>query len=105
MNAAGPTAGPAHSAFELRESFSDTDTPRLGFFAGDDPADPLVPRERRNVFPQRSYFRGRNNGLSQILRHLVYDATGKRLFDHVWHFTKSLMPAGNRSSFPSTKFL
>ena len=29
MRTAGPTTGPAHSAFELRDSFFDTDIPRL----------------------------------------------------------------------------
>ena len=51
MSTARPTAGAAHAAFEFRESFPDADIPRLRFFAGDDPTNPLVACERRNIFP------------------------------------------------------
>ena len=51
MNTAGPTAGAAHAASKLRECLLDTDTPRLRFLARDDPADPLIAREGRNIFP------------------------------------------------------
>jgi len=37
VNAARPTAGAAHAAFELGECLLDTDTPRLRFLAGGDP--------------------------------------------------------------------
>ena len=54
MNTTGPAAGSAHSALKLRECLLDTDTSRLRFFAGDDPANPLIARERRNILPYYS---------------------------------------------------
>ena len=51
MRTAGPTTGPAHSAFKLRKGFLDTDISRFRFFAGYNPANPLIARERSNVFP------------------------------------------------------
>ena len=63
VNAARPTAGAAHAAFELGECLLDTDTPRLRFLAGGDPTDPLIARERRNIFPHRPRRRRLNQGL------------------------------------------
>ena len=51
MSTAGPTTRPAHPAFELGDSLPDTDTPRFRFFAGRNPANPLIARERRNIVP------------------------------------------------------
>ena len=53
MRTACPATGAAHAAFELRECLFDTYTPRFRLFAGDDPANPLVARERRNILPYR----------------------------------------------------
>lgn len=52
MNTPGPATWPAHATFELRDPLLDTDAPRLRSFPGDHPADPLISRERRNVFPR-----------------------------------------------------
>src|SRR3989344_2426099 len=72
-----PAAGAAHAASELRNSLLDTDIPRLRFFARSNPANPLVARKRRNVFPHRPRRRRLNQGLSQILRHFMYCATNE----------------------------
>ena len=53
MHTAGPTTGAAHAALEFRKCLFDADTPRLRFFAGDDPAYPLIACERRNIVPYR----------------------------------------------------
>ena len=82
MNTASPTTRPAHSASKLRECLLDTDTPRLRFFAGRNPAYPLVAREWRNIFPCCSRRQGRSNGFSQIRRHFMYHTTGDSFFGH-----------------------
>ena len=51
MNTPSPATWPAHAAFEFRESFLDTDIPRLRFLARRNPANPLVACERGDVFP------------------------------------------------------
>ena len=66
MRAAGPAAGAAHPAPELGERLLDTDAAGLGLLAGDNPADPLVARERRDVLPRRSRSWSCGQSLSQI---------------------------------------
>ena len=51
MRTAGPAAGPAHAFFELGAYSFDMLAPGVIFLDGDGPADPLVARERRYVFP------------------------------------------------------
>jgi len=51
MHTTGPTAGAAHPAFKFRERLLDADIPCLRFLARYDPANPLIAREWRNVFP------------------------------------------------------
>jgi len=57
MRTPGPTARPAHAGFEFGNGFADADAARLGEFPGRDPADPFIPREYRNVIPNRRRFR------------------------------------------------
>ena len=57
MKATGPTARPAHSTLHFGEGLRDANTPRLHFFAGRHPADPLISRERGNVLPQSFHLR------------------------------------------------
>src|SRR3989344_340451 len=76
MNTTDPTARPAHSAFQLRECLLDSYSPRLRFLARDNPANPFVARERRNIFPHSECFRRRGKGLPQILRQFVYCSGG-----------------------------
>ena len=82
MHTAGPTTGPTHATFELRECLLDTDTPRLRFFAGRDPADPLIACKGRDVFPHRSRRRRLYEGLSQIIRHGMHHAPGDSFLGH-----------------------
>jgi hypothetical protein len=51
VRAAGPTAGPPHALAHLVEPHRDALLSGLLFFGGSDPADPLVPRQRRDVRP------------------------------------------------------
>ena len=76
MNTTDPTAWPAHPTFQLRKRLLDSYSPRLRFLAACNPADPLVARERRNIFPERQRFWRLNKGLPQILRQFVYCSGG-----------------------------
>jgi len=50
--------------------------PCLIFLDGDGPADPLVARERRYVFPSRQCLRVGRERLSEIGRKIMYDSSG-----------------------------
>ncbi len=68
MRTARPTARPPHPFFELRTHPLDMLPPCLIFLDGDRPADPLVARERRDVFPGRQRLRVRRERLAEIRR-------------------------------------
>ena len=57
MWTARPAARPPYAFFELRAHPFDMLAPCLIFLDGDGPADPLVARERRYVFPGRQCLR------------------------------------------------
>ncbi len=64
MDTTRPTTRPTHSTFKLRECLLDTDTPRLRFLAGRNPANPLIAREWRDIFPYCSRHGRSNKGFS-----------------------------------------
>jgi len=66
MRTARPAARPPHPFFELRADPFDMLPPCLIFLDGDGPADPLVARERRYVFPSRQCLRIGRERLSEI---------------------------------------
>src|ERR1700756_2291541 len=76
MRTARPAARPPHPLFELRANPFDMLPSRLIFLDGDGPADPLVARERRYVFPGRQCLRVRRDRLAEISRKVVYDSSG-----------------------------
>ena len=76
MWTAGPAARPPHPFFELRAHPFDMLPPCLIFLDGDGPADPLVARERRYVFPGRQCLRVGRKRLSEISREVMYDSFG-----------------------------
>ena len=76
MRTAGPAARPAHPFFELRAHPFDMLPPCLIFFDGDGPADPLVARERRYVFPCGPCLRVGRERLSEISGEVMYDSSG-----------------------------
>ena len=84
MRAAGPAAWPPHPLFELRANSLDMLPPCLIFLDGDGPADPLVARERRYVFPCLLCLRVGRERLSEISRELVYDSSGDSNGCHIW---------------------
>src|ERR1700734_42464 len=75
MRTAWPTARPPHTFFKFRAHPFDMLPPCLGFLDGDGPADPLVARKRRNVFPGRQRFLIGRERLSEISRKAVYDSS------------------------------
>ena len=76
MRTAGPAAWTPHALFELRAHPLDMLPPGLIFLDGDGPADPLVARERRYVFPGRKCLRVGCESLSEISRKVVNDSSG-----------------------------
>jgi hypothetical protein len=76
MRAAGPAARPPHPFFKLRAHPFDMLSPCLIFLDGDCPADPLVARERRYVFPCRPRLRVGRERLSEISREIMYYSSG-----------------------------
>ena len=76
MWTARPTARPPHPFFELRAYSFDMLPPCLLFLDGDGPADPLVARERRYVFPSRQCLRVGHERFSEIGWKVMYDSFG-----------------------------
>jgi len=76
MRTARPAARPPHPFFELRAHPFDMLPPCLIFLDGDSPADPLVARERRYVFPGGQCLPVGRDRLSEISRKVMYDSFG-----------------------------
>jgi hypothetical protein len=73
VRAARPATRPAHSFFQFRAYPLNMLFSRFRLH-GDDPTDPLIAREWRNVFPLCPRRRVRNEGFSQIRGYSVYRA-------------------------------
>jgi hypothetical protein len=76
MRTARPAARPPHPFFELRAQPFDMLPPCLIFLDGDGPADPLVARERRYVFPSRQCLRVGRERFSEIGGKIMYNSSG-----------------------------
>ena len=76
MRTARPAAWPPHPIFEFRAHPFDMLPPCLIFLDGNGPADPLVAREWRYVFPGRQCLRVGRERLSEISRKAMYDPFG-----------------------------
>jgi len=76
MRAAWPAARPSHPFFKLRAHPFDMLPPRLIFLDGDGPADPLVARERRYVFPGLPCLRIGHERIPEIGGKIMYDSFG-----------------------------
>jgi len=64
MNATGPTTRSALPVYKPRARPLDPATPRLRFLGRDNPADPLIACERRNILPGCSRCFRRSKSLS-----------------------------------------
>jgi hypothetical protein len=71
MRTAGPTTGAAFARLEFLDRALDSAAARRSLFGRDDPTNPFVPRQRRQVLPGRLR-RFRAEGLGQIRRGFVY---------------------------------
>ena len=76
MRTARPAARPPHPFLKFRANPLDMLPPCLIFLDGDGPADPLVARERRYVFPGRQCLRVGRERFSEISRKIMYDSSG-----------------------------
>jgi hypothetical protein len=94
MRATGPTARSAHPVIEFRERYFDAMTSRFRFLAGGNPADPLIARKRRNIFPSRSRLWSKHKRLSQIRWQCMHDTGGKLVVGHYGTPTLQLICTG-----------
>lgn len=76
MRVAWPAARPPHPFFKLAAHPFDMLLPCLIFFDGDGPADPLVAREWRYVFPCSPGLRVGRERFSEISGQVMYDSSG-----------------------------
>ena len=82
VRTAWPATRPAHSFLKFRAHPLNVLPSGFRFFDGDNPADPLIPREWRNVLPFCSRRRVRNENFLQIRWYSVYGATRDRCLRH-----------------------
>lgn len=82
MDATGPTTRPAYSLFELRAHPLDMLFSGFRFLDGDGPTDPLVTRERSDIFPFCPRRRISGERLSQIRRQLMYRTVRNPFLSH-----------------------
>ncbi len=76
MRTAGPATGPAHAFFELGAHPFDMLPPCLVLLDGDGPADPLVARERGDVFPSCQCVCVGGERLAEIGGKVMYYSSG-----------------------------
>ena len=86
MRATGPAAGAAHATLHLRDTFFDSDQPRLRLLARCHPADPLAACKRGDVVPYDLRSRRRGESIPEIRRHNVVH---RRFVSHAFHASKS----------------
>ena len=84
MRTARPAARPPHPFFEFRAHPFDVLPPCLIFLDGDGPADPLVARQRRNVFPRRQRLCVGRERLAEIGRKVMRHSSGDSNSCHRW---------------------
>ena len=86
MRTAWPATRPAHSFLEFRAYPFNVLPSGFRFLDGDNPADPLVAREWRNILPFGPRNGIGNENLSQIWWYIVYRARGDGFLGHGLHF-------------------
>ena len=94
VRTAWPATRPPHSFLEFRAHALDVLPSSFRFLDGDDPADPLIAREWRNILPPLPRHRIGNENLPQIWRYAVYRASGDRFPGHGFHSTSSRNQSG-----------
>src|SRR5258708_33278470 len=102
VRTAWPATRPAHSFLKFRAYPLNVLPSGFRFLDGDNPTDPLIAREWRNVLPFCLCHRVGNESLSQIRRYAVYRARGDRFLGHGFHST-SLPNQSEKSSDHTAK--
>jgi hypothetical protein len=100
VDAAIPAAGAAFSFHELRNGSFDMLFSRIFFFDRLGPANPLIPRKGRNVFPSSKSLRFGLKSFSKIRREFVDGTVGDFFF---WH-TVILADSGLSGPQPHSHF-
>jgi hypothetical protein len=95
MWAARPATRPPHPFFKLRAHPLDMLSPCLIFLDGGGPADPLVARERRYVFPRCPCLRVAHERFPEITREVMYNSSGDSNGCHRQYV--SMLASGRRS--------
>jgi hypothetical protein len=103
VRAAWPATRPPHSFFKFRAYPLNVLPSGFRFLDGDNPADPLIAREWRNVLPFCPRRRVRNENLSQIRRQTVYRAGGDRFLGHRFHSTPLTISKSARTYYGVTQ--
>jgi len=79
MGTTGPTTGTSFTSLEILDRALDSATAGRSLFGRDNPTNPFVPRERRQILPSRLRRRFRAKGLAQVSRSLVQRTCGSRV--------------------------
>ena len=87
MRTAWPATRPAHSFLEFRAYPLNVLPSGFRFLDGDNPADPLIARQRRNILPFCPSHRVRSEGFPQVRWNAVYRTSGDCFLAHGFHFT------------------
>lgn len=75
MRTPGPTTRSTHAAFHFGEGLIDTNISGLGSLAGNNPTNPLIASEWRNILPNFDGGRSFNQSFFQVSWHFVDCAT------------------------------
>jgi hypothetical protein len=87
VRTAWPATRPAHSFLEFRAYPLNMLSSGFRFLDGDNPADPLIAREWRNILPFFPSNGIGNENFSQIRWYVVHRARRDRFLAHKFHFT------------------
>ena len=71
MRTARPATGTAFTCFKFLDRALDSAAARCSLFSRDDPTNPFVPRQRRQILPGRSRCRIRTEDFAEVRRGLV----------------------------------
>lgn len=91
MRAAGPAAGAAHSFFQLLYGPPNVLLARLHFLDGDNPADPFIACQGRNILPRGKRRLVGSKHLPQIFWHTMH-YTARNSFAHTLAADQGLEP-------------
>ena len=101
VRTARPATRPAYSFFKFRAHPLNVLPSGFRFLDGDNPANPLIAREWRNILPFCPRRRIRAENFSQIRRHTVDRASGDHFLGHEFDSTRKIATSLSREVFVS----